>query len=310
MKSYYRISQGAGAQNAEEALQGGYYAVGYLPDVDLTAKLPDNFREFNVQFVPVFLEKNPERTRIGAGLACGQLWTASAGVKKGDIILTPKGGREYMVGEVTGDYEYHPGQQMPHRRQVNWFRDTLARELMSEQLKNSSGGITTVINLTRYAPEIDALLEGKTPPVLTTTDETIEDPSVFALEKHLEDFLVKNWSQTILAKNYDIFSEDGQIVGQQYPSDTGPIDILAVNKNGKELLVVELKRGRASDVVVGQIQRYMGYVQSELAEKGQVVKGLIIALEDDIKIQRALSVCNNIDFYTYKIQFTLEKKIN
>lgn len=307
MKSYYRISQGAGAQNAEEALSGGYYGVGYLPDVDLTGKLPNNFRDFNEKFVPIFLEKNPERTRIGAGLACGQLWTASAGVKKGDIVLTPKGGGEYMVGEVTSDYEYHPGQQMPHRRRVVWFPDTLPREMMSEQLKNSSGGITTVINLTKYAPEIEALLEGKSLSVLTSTDETIEDPSVFALEKHLEDFLVKNWSQTVLAKDYEIFTEDGAVVGQQYPSDTGPIDILAVNRNGKELLVVELKKGRASDVVVGQIQRYMGYVQAELAENGQTVKGLIIALEDDVKLQRALSVCPNIDFYTYNIQFTLKE---
>jgi restriction system protein len=215
---------------------------------------------------------------------------------------------EYFVGEVTGDYQYQPKHNLCHQRPITWYPETIARELMSEQLKNSSGGITTVINLTKYSSEIQALLEGKMPPTITSNDETIEDPSVFALEKHLEDFLVKNWSQTILGKDYNIFTEDNQIVGQQYPSDTGPLDILAVSKNGKELLVVELKKGRASDAVVGQIQRYMGYVKDELAEEGQNVSGLIIALEDDLKIRRALSVCNNIDFYTYKIQFTLEKK--
>lgn len=82
---------------------------------------------------------------------------------------------------------------------------------------------------------------------------TIEDPSVFALERHLEDFLVANWGQTELGKFYDIFQEDGELVGHQYPSDTGPIDILAISKNKKELLVVELKKGRASDNVVVQI---------------------------------------------------------
>jgi hypothetical protein len=50
---------------------------------------------------------------------------------------------------------------------------------------------------------------------------------VFALEKHLEDFLVKNWANTELGKDYHIFEEDGEVVGQQFPSDTGPIDILA-----------------------------------------------------------------------------------
>ena len=57
------------------------------------------------------------------------------------------------------------------------------------------------------------------------------------------------------------------MVGQQYPTDTGYIDILAVSKDNKELLVIELKKGRASDVVVGQIQRYMGYILEEIAEK-------------------------------------------
>ena len=63
-----------------------------------------------------------------------------------------------------------------------------------------------------------------------------------------------------------------------------------------------------SDVVVGQIQRYMGYVKEELAEKDQTVKGVIIGFEDDLKIRRALSVTSNIDFYTYKISFKLEKQ--
>jgi restriction system protein len=73
------------------------------------------------------------------------------------------------------------------------------------------------------------------------------------------------------------------------------------------LLVVELKRGRASDVVVGQIQRYMGYVKDELAEQGQQVKGVIIALEDDLKLRRALSVAQNIEFYRYQLSFKLVK---
>ena len=127
------------------------------------------------------------------------------------------------------------------------------------------------------------------------------------MEKHLEEFLVHNWSHTELGKKYKIFEEDGEIIGQQYQTDTGPIDILAVSKDGKELLVVELKKARASDFVVGQIQRYMGYVKEELAEDDQLVRGVIIALEDDLRIKRALSVTNNIEFYRYKVSFSLVK---
>ena len=94
-------------------------------------------------------------------------------------------------------------------------------------------------------------------------------------------------------------------MGQQYPTDTGPIDVLAVSKDRKRLLVVELKRGRASDVVVGQILRYMGFVQEELAEPGQTVEGVIIALDDDQRVRRALSMVPNIRFFRYKVSFQL-----
>ncbi len=161
--------------------------------------------------------------------------------------------------------------------------------------------------ITKHANEIETFIAGHQLPVLISTDETIEDPSVFALEKHLEEFLVKNWRQTEVGKQYDIYEVDEVLVGQQYPRDTGYIDILAISKDKKELLVVELKRGRASDSVVGQIQRYMGYVKDELAEENQTVKGIIIAQEDDTRIKRALSVTKNIEFFKYQVNFKLFK---
>jgi restriction system protein len=129
----------------------------------------------------------------------------------------------------------------------------------------------------------------------------------FAMEKYLEEFLVANWASTELGKTHDIFSIDGEIVGQQYLTDNGRMDILAISKDKKELLIVELKRGQASDKVVGQVQRYMGYAVEVLAEPGQTVRGAIIALDDDLSIRRALLVAPNIEFYRYKVDFKLEK---
>lgn len=123
--------------------------------------------------------------------------------------------------------------------------------------------------------------------------------------KPLEDFLVENWQQTELGLRYDILEQDGEPVGQQYPTDTGPIDILAVSKDRTRLLVVELKKGRANDRVVGQTLRYMGYVQDELAEDGQIVEGAIIAPADDLGLRRALSLVPNVAFYRYEVNFRL-----
>jgi len=308
MKSYYRIMLGKKSAYADEAFKGNFICTGFIRGKDLTEHLPDIWRDFNKKFIPVFLKQNPEKNKIAAGLACGMLWTVAKGIQVGDVVLCPDGKGMYHVGEVTGGYFYYKDHELQHRRPVQWYPKPITRNEMSDALKNSTGAIGTVSNITKYAEEIEKLLSGSAPPAIVATDETIEDPSVFALEKHLEDFLVQNWKSTALGKHYDIYTEEDGVAGQQYPTDTGPIDILAISKNGKELLVVELKRGRASDVVMGQVQRYMGYVKDELAEKGQKVRGVIIALQDDIKLRRALSVTTNIDFYTYKVHFSLERK--
>jgi restriction system protein len=235
------------------------------------------------------------------------LHTICKGINQGDVVLCPDGKGSYWAGTVASDYIYAPGERLPHRRRVEWMPKMIARSEMSEALRNSTGAIGTVSDISKHATEIEGFLAGNTPPKLIATDELVEDPSVFALEAHLEDFLVQNWASTELGKSYDIFQEDGEAAGQQYPTDTGPIDILALRKDGKELLVVELKKGRASDAVVGQVQRYMGYVLDELAEGDQTVRGCIIALEDDLKLRRALRATNNIDFYRYQVSFKLFK---
>jgi restriction system protein len=153
---------------------------------------------------------------------------------------------------------------------------------------------------------LEKLLGGATAPKLISTDSTVEDPSSFALEEHLEEFLVKNWAHTELGKDYDIYEEDGE-KAQQYQTDTGPLDILAISKDKKRLVVVELKKGRASDAVVGQTLRYMSFVQDELAEDGQTVLGVIIAHADDQRIRRALTMTPNIVFYRYQVSFKLMK---
>ena len=73
------------------------------------------------------------------------------------------------------------------------------------------------------------------------------------------------------------------------------------------MLVVELKRGRANDVVVGQVLRYMGYIKEQIAETDQTVEGAIIALEDDQKLRWAIAMVPSITFYRYQISFKLVK---
>lgn len=51
----------------------------------------------------------------------------------------------------------------------------------------------------------------------------------------------------------------------------------------------------------------MGFVEEDLAEPHQTVRGVLIALEDDLRICRALAVTPSIHFFRYQISFKLMK---
>ena len=304
-KKYRRVMLGRKSANAEDGLKGGWIAAGFLFGIDLTGQFPPTFQEFNAKMRAVYLEQNPDKSNVLAGLACGMLHSICQGANIGDVILMPDTEGYIHFGEISGDYFYDPDYELPHKRPVRWHEKAVRMSELSKALQKSIWTIGTAINVSKHAAEIEAILGGQQAPALVAADPDVEDVSVFALEQHLEDFLVANWEATTLGKTHNLYAVEGETTGQQFPTDTGPIDILAISKDKKELLVIELKRGRASDRVVGQIQRYMGYVLAELAEPGQSVRGVIIALEEDLRLKRALSVAPNINFFRYKVSFQL-----
>ena len=126
-------------------------------------------------------------------------------------------------------------------------------------------------------------------------------PSSFVLEKHLEDYLCRNWSETIFGKKYDIYEN-----GRQYQTDTGPLDILAQRKDKSEFMVLELKRDKVSDNAVSQTLRYINYVRRTLAINGEEVKGCIIGTEEDRALMNTIAEVPNIAFFRYNISFSLD----
>ena len=103
-----------------------------------------------------------------------------------------------------------------------------------------------------------------------------------------------------------MLDENGELEGQQYITDIGRIDILCTDKKTNDFVVIELKKGKSSDVVVGQTTRYMGWVKKHLATEEQDVKGIIIVGEPDKKLEYSLEYTLDIELLTYRVTFTLE----
>jgi len=67
---------------------------------------------------------------------------------------------------VTGDYNYVAG-TLPHRRPVRWLTQRISRADMSESLRNSTGSIGTVSEITKYSDELEKLIGSVAAPALS-----------------------------------------------------------------------------------------------------------------------------------------------
>ena len=125
------------------------------------------------------------------------------------------------------------------------------------------------------------------------------------MEQQLEDFIIQNWNESEFGKKYDLIEEDGDLKSQQYRTGVGPIDILAKDKESGDYVVIELKRNQTSDDTVGQVTRYMGWIQDKLGDEG--VKGIIVAGSYDEKLYYAQKMLKNIEVFLYEVNFKLSE---
>lgn len=127
----------------------------------------------------------------------------------------------------------------------------------------------------------------------------------FALEKYLESFLVDHFAR-VFPGGLEIYqSPDGEADGQQFQTDVGRIDILAYHPGERAFVVIELKKGRESDAVVGQAARYMTWVRLNLCRNGETVRGLIVCAESDDKMRHAVMAVPGLELRHYQIDFRL-----
>jgi Holliday junction resolvase-like predicted endonuclease len=125
------------------------------------------------------------------------------------------------------------------------------------------------------------------------------------MEQQLEDFIINNWNKIELGQKFDLIIEEGELISQQYKTGIGPIDILAINKETKNFVVIELKKNQTSDDTIGQLARYMGWIKEN--KKVENVEGIIIAGSYDKKLDYALKVIKNIEVFLYEVDFKLKE---
>ena len=128
-------------------------------------------------------------------------------------------------------------------------------------------------------------------------------PSEFAYESDLRDFLAKNLS--LIEPGLQLYQDEG-ITGIEFPVGGRFIDILAIDVE-KRLVVIELKVSRGYDRVIGQLLRYMAWIEKNHAEPGQGVRGIIAAREISEDLKLACSYLPTVSLYEYELSVSLKK---
>ena len=119
--------------------------------------------------------------------------------------------------------------------------------------------------------------------------------------------IVERVLEDILEQNLEQLEPGLNLVGRQYSTAVGPIDLLAQDGDG-QFVVIELKRGRTNDRVVGQVARYLGWVVDRLAGgDDRMVRAVVVGREFDQKFAAAITRIRQVKPYTYDIRLRFDE---
>lgn len=122
----------------------------------------------------------------------------------------------------------------------------------------------------------------------------------FALEAHLRDFLARNLDR--IEPGLRLHSS-GDRTGVEFPVDGGRIDLLAVDRADK-FVVIELKLSQGRNRTLGQLLYYMGWVDQHLGNGP--CRGLIIASEITDELSVAVARVPGVQLARYRMSFAIE----
>ena len=195
--------------------------------------------------------------------------------------------------------------EKPFRYNASYVCNSYKVETQNDQIQFFVG--EKEVDLNTLAEDLEKIVgEYKNCLDISVTDESSAlSKGLFYMEQQLEDFIIQNWNESEFGKKYDLIEEDGELKSQQYRTDIGPIDILAKEKNTNNYVVIELKRNQTSDSTVGQIARYMGWVEEHL--QCDLVKGVIVCGTYDKKLDYARKRVKDVEVFLYEVNFSLRE---
>jgi hypothetical protein len=131
--------------------------------------------------------------------------------------------------------------------------------------------------------------------------EMEEEDQRFAAESDLRDFLAKNLDR--LEPGMRLFQRGDQ-GGVEFPVDDGRIDILAIDRDGR-FVVLEFKLSQGRNRALGQLLYYMGWVDKNLGNGP--CRGIIVAKEISSDLAIATQRVPGVALFRYNLSVSVER---
>lgn len=132
-------------------------------------------------------------------------------------------------------------------------------------------------------------------------DETSMETS-YIESKHLRAYLAKHLD--LIEDNLELYVDMYGNDGVEYPTDFGPIDLLAIDKRGA-LIVVEVKTEYFPDASSSQILKYRNWVKRHLAS-GNPVRSYLVGSNIPEHVRYSLADCQDVFLKEYDLSIRLK----
>jgi len=131
----------------------------------------------------------------------------------------------------------------------------------------------------------------------TEIEDTIE--ASLSLEKDLHSYLASRVEKIeyglVLLEN-----------GVEFQTDAGRVDILAKDKESN-IVVIELKAGKAKDNALGQLLGYMGCISTSAPFSGSSVRGILVASSFEQRVIYAAKGLPKLKLVKYQLLFDFQE---
>jgi hypothetical protein len=226
-----------------------------------------------------------------------QVLVVECAPRRGTDIDGPALRREFTAAGISGDLHVD-GSTVFAQSRWGYQRDAAFPVHDPREVKQAGQWALAVLKLLFDHLERRLKLLTRVP---TSVDVNSAADYTLALEKYLEDLLVDQWTSLPWAGTLEY-------LGRQVPcGNLGNLDILARDRTTGDFVVIELKKDRTDDEVVGQLSRYMGWIKEHRAAADSVkVRGIIVAHEATARLRSAVSAFDTVALFVYGVKIELQ----